>query len=323
MKMNTQPVTYTIGQAASMVQTTVKTLHYYDEIGLLHPSKRTEGGHRLYSPADLWKLELIGTLRYVNFSLEDIRKMMAGEISMSKALNVQIEALEVEIGALSSMLSILKQAQQKQGNSQDFAPDLTELVASRSAHSAKRQQFVDHKVQEIGLLEQMPDEWKNSFLHFFNRYILPTFKLTARQTQAWTEVQNLLNDPVYLEELANYELPFLHMALQPGLQADDWVHHMELIRIRAQEAVKREWSPDSIAVQQLTADFLLLYADAEQRKQPDDFILKQARHLLDNTTERILRFNQLCAIANPEWRDIASGMDLLMRGMQVLTEYPQ
>lgn len=322
MKVDQPRTTYTIGQAAKMVQTTVKTLHHYDEIGLLRPSKRTEGGHRIYSSDDLWKLELIGTLRYVNFSLGDIRKIILGEIGMPKALNLQIEALEVEIGALSSMLSILKQAResQQQGDSQDSAPYLTELVASRSAHSAKRQQFVDHKVQEIGLLEQMPDEWKHSFLHFFNRYVLPTSKLTARQTQAWNEVQNLLNDPVYLEELANYELPFLHMALRPGLQADDWVHHMELIRIRAQEAVERQWSPKSAAVQKLTADFLLLYADVEQRKQPDVFIVKQARHLLDSTTERIVRFNQLCTIVNPEWRDIASGMDLLMRGMQVLVE---
>ncbi|MEK4061399.1 MULTISPECIES: MerR family transcriptional regulator [Paenibacillus] len=82
--------TYTIGQAASMVNTTVKTLHYYDEIGLLQPSKRTEGGHRLYSAADLWTLELIGTLRYVNFSLEDIRKMISGELSMTEALNLQM-----------------------------------------------------------------------------------------------------------------------------------------------------------------------------------------------------------------------------------------
>lgn len=322
MTVDQPRTTYTIGQAAKMVQTTVKTLHYYDEIGLLRPSTRSEGGHRLYSPDDLWKLELIGTLRYVNFSLDDIRKVILGEITMPKALLLQIEALEVEIGALSSMLSILKQAQQKQqqGDSQESAPYLTELVASRSAHSSKRQQFVDRKVQEIGLLEQMPDEWKNSFLHFFNRYVLPTSKLTARQTQAWSEVQNLLNDPVYLEELANYELPFLHMALQPGLQADDWVHYMELIRIRAQEAVKHQWSPESAAVQKLTADFLLLYADVEQRKQPEVFVRKQAQHLLDATTERILRFNQLCAIVNPEWRDIASGMDLLMRGMKVLVE---
>lgn len=143
-----------------MVNTTVKTLHLYDEIGLLRPSKRTEGGHRLYSAADLWTLELIGTLRYVNFSLEDIRKMISGELSMTEALNLQIDALEVEFGAISSMLAILKQARQRttHNSSEDSMHYIAELVASRSAHSVKRQQFINNKIEETKLLEDLPED---------------------------------------------------------------------------------------------------------------------------------------------------------------------
>ncbi|MNC47796.1 hypothetical protein D3C75_968780 [compost metagenome] len=155
-------------------------------------------------------------------------------------------------------------------------------------------------------------------MHFFNKYIMQTSKLTARQTQAWLELQKLMNDPTYIKELANCELPFFSMALQPHLQAGDWIKQMEQIRLRAQEANQHQWSPSSPAVQSLTKDFLLLYANVEQLQHPDEFILKQAQHLLNAMTERILRFNKLCTIVNPEWQDISSGMELLMQGMQVL-----
>lgn len=311
---------YTIGQAASMANTTVKTLHYYDDIGLLRPSKRTEGGHRLYSAADLWTLELIGTLRYVNFSLADIGKMISGDLSMTEALNLQIDVLEVELGAISSMLTILKQARQptKHISSKDSMQYIADLVASRSVHTVNRQQFIDHKMEETRLLETLPEDWQASFMHFFNKYIMKASKLTARQTQAWTELQKLLNDPAYIKELAHSELPFFRMALHPGHEPGEWIRQMEQIRLRTQEAIQQQWAASSQAVQALTRDFLLLYANVEELEQPEEFLPRQAQHLLDSVTERTLRFNKLCTLVNPEWQEISSGMELLMQGMQEL-----
>ena len=44
---------YTVGQVARAARVTVRTLHHYDEIGLLRPSGRTPAGYRLYDEADL------------------------------------------------------------------------------------------------------------------------------------------------------------------------------------------------------------------------------------------------------------------------------
>jgi len=49
--------TYKIGELAGAVGITVRTLHHYDRIGLLKPSGHTENGHRLYSQADLARLQ--------------------------------------------------------------------------------------------------------------------------------------------------------------------------------------------------------------------------------------------------------------------------
>jgi MerR family transcriptional regulator, thiopeptide resistance regulator len=51
----------------------VRTLHHYDQIGLLSPSRRTEAGYRLYGPAEIGRLQQITSLKQMGFSLGQIR----------------------------------------------------------------------------------------------------------------------------------------------------------------------------------------------------------------------------------------------------------
>jgi DNA-binding transcriptional MerR regulator len=62
-----------VGELARRTGLTVRTLHHYDEIGLLRPSLRTESAHRLYTPADLARLQRVLSLRQLGFSLEEVR----------------------------------------------------------------------------------------------------------------------------------------------------------------------------------------------------------------------------------------------------------
>lgn len=62
-----------VGVLAKRTGLTVRTLHHYDEIGLLKPSLRTDTGHRLYGAGDLARLQQILSLRQLGFSLEEIR----------------------------------------------------------------------------------------------------------------------------------------------------------------------------------------------------------------------------------------------------------
>jgi DNA-binding transcriptional MerR regulator len=67
---------YTIGKLSKNTGVTVRTLDYYDEIGLIKPSSRTTGGHRLYSEDDVMKLERVLALKYMGFSLEHIKDIL-------------------------------------------------------------------------------------------------------------------------------------------------------------------------------------------------------------------------------------------------------
>ena len=66
-------MTYTVGEVAALAGISKRTLHHYDEIGLLRPSGRSRAGYRLYEKADLRRLQEVLTFRELGFSLDEIR----------------------------------------------------------------------------------------------------------------------------------------------------------------------------------------------------------------------------------------------------------
>ncbi|XXX75823.1 MerR family transcriptional regulator [Sorangium sp. So ce134] len=61
-----------VGDLAKQTGLSIRTLHYYEEVGLLSPSHRTASGHRMYSAGDVARLQQIKSLRELGFSLEQI-----------------------------------------------------------------------------------------------------------------------------------------------------------------------------------------------------------------------------------------------------------
>ncbi|HEY5468351.1 MAG TPA: MerR family transcriptional regulator [Coriobacteriia bacterium] len=66
----------TVGEVAQLASISVRTLHHYDELGLLTPSVRTEAGYRLYSDADLACLQQVLFFKELGFGLGDIARIM-------------------------------------------------------------------------------------------------------------------------------------------------------------------------------------------------------------------------------------------------------
>ena len=67
---------YTVGQVAALARVTVRTLHHYDEIGLLVPGDRSAAGYRRYSGDDLARLQRILFYRELGFGLDEITKIL-------------------------------------------------------------------------------------------------------------------------------------------------------------------------------------------------------------------------------------------------------
>lgn len=65
-----------IGEVAERVVLSLRTIRYYEEVGLVIPSARTQGGFRLYTEADVERLLLIRKMKPLDFSLEDMRGLL-------------------------------------------------------------------------------------------------------------------------------------------------------------------------------------------------------------------------------------------------------
>lgn len=93
----------TVGEVAKKVDITVRTLQYYDKIGLLSPSTQSEGGRRLYTNKDVIRLHQILSLKHVGFSLDDIKNRLVSldtPADVAVALAEQAAALREKIDAL-------------------------------------------------------------------------------------------------------------------------------------------------------------------------------------------------------------------------------
>lgn len=89
---------WTVGEAARVARVTVRTLHHYDEIGLLVPSDRTASGYRLYSRADLERLQQIRLHQELGFTLDGIAEVLdRPPLDRVRALRTQRDLLEEKI----------------------------------------------------------------------------------------------------------------------------------------------------------------------------------------------------------------------------------
>jgi len=92
---------YLVKEFADLTRVTVRTLHYYDQVGLLKPSFEKSNGYRVHTDADLLKLQQIVTLKFMGFSLGQIRKLLDSKgYEAVKSLRIQAGAVKDEIARL-------------------------------------------------------------------------------------------------------------------------------------------------------------------------------------------------------------------------------
>jgi len=99
-----------IKEVAKQTKITVRTLRYYDQIGLLTASSKTEGGHRLYSEEELKKLQYIQFLKGMGYKLQDIKDMLSdSNWNWSNSLKNQLAYILEEQDRLRSIESSLRE----------------------------------------------------------------------------------------------------------------------------------------------------------------------------------------------------------------------
>jgi len=95
----------TVSQVSELTGVSVRTLHHYDAIGLLKPTRVTEAGYRLYDDSALERLHTILLFRELDFALEEIRQILdTPGFDPMKALEKQITLLEEKQARLEAVI---------------------------------------------------------------------------------------------------------------------------------------------------------------------------------------------------------------------------
>jgi DNA-binding transcriptional MerR regulator len=103
---------YQVGEVCQLTGLTPRALHYYDEIGLLVPSERLSGGHRLYTATDLERIERIKDLkRLLGLSLNEIKRILDAEDARAQHLAAAEETADPSLRrrALDSALRVTEE----------------------------------------------------------------------------------------------------------------------------------------------------------------------------------------------------------------------
>ncbi len=109
----------TVKQVSKLTGVSVRTLQYYDDIGLLSPSERTEAGYRLYEEAQLATLQEILLFRELEFPLKDIKAILDNPAyDKERALHQQIELLTLKKERLEGLIRLAEELKNEQSNVQ-------------------------------------------------------------------------------------------------------------------------------------------------------------------------------------------------------------
>ena len=100
---------YSSGEFARMAQVTLRTIRYYDKQNILKPSLVTDSGARFYTDQDFLRLQQILLLKYLGFSLDDIRELIIDDTDyrfMLNSLNIQRKLVQDKIEQMQLVESV-------------------------------------------------------------------------------------------------------------------------------------------------------------------------------------------------------------------------
>ncbi|MFE5317650.1 MerR family transcriptional regulator [Paenibacillus sp. NPDC056579] len=145
-----------VGELAKLTGLTVRTLRFYDQIGLFSPSDQTESGHRLYNESDLSRLQQIVSLKELGLSLDEVKSVLdGGQYSPLEIVTMQMERIQEQIKLQQKVLEQLEHVSKlMQWKTPLTVEDFTSLLlAMKSGHEklvVERRMSWEHHLDLLG-----------------------------------------------------------------------------------------------------------------------------------------------------------------------------
>ena len=166
--------TWKVGELAERTGLTVRALHHYDAMGLLSPSGRTDSahqaGHRLYTAADVARLQQVLSLKQLGFSLEQIREYLArADYDPRRVVRMHLERVRgqaAELKRLEDRLTALADALEKAEivSADEFLTTIEEMTMIEKYYTREQLESLQRRREEAGeageeVIRQAPQQW--------------------------------------------------------------------------------------------------------------------------------------------------------------------
>jgi DNA-binding transcriptional MerR regulator len=157
-------------ELARLSGVTVRTLHHYDRVGLLKPSRYTEAGYRLYGERDFVRLQQIVMLKFIGLSLKEIKGLLSQrELDLQMTLRLQREIVEARRLHLDTVIQAIERAEQAMASSDQ--PDwetfrqIVEVINMQNDMEWMKRYYTDEQLAELAergtpeVLERGQRDW--------------------------------------------------------------------------------------------------------------------------------------------------------------------
>lgn len=165
----------TVNEVSKMTGVSIRTLHYYDQIGLLSPTSITEAGYRLYDDTALERLQHIMLFRELQFPLKDIGDILnASNFDRNKAIDQQIELLTLKKEHIENLITFARGIRGIGVKNMDFsafdAKKLDEYAAQAKASWGKTEAYKEFEEKEKGRTKEQSDQIMEGMMALFTEF---------------------------------------------------------------------------------------------------------------------------------------------------------
>lgn len=162
----------TVNEVSKLTGVSVRTLQYYDKIGLLPPAVRTEAGYRLYDDTALERLQQILLFRELEFSLNEIKAILeAPDFDKNKALDQQIELLTLKKQRLESIIGLAREIREKGEKHMDFEAFDNKKIEEYSARAKEEwghtKEYAEYEEKSRSRTKQQESDITNELMSVF------------------------------------------------------------------------------------------------------------------------------------------------------------
>ena len=162
-----RPPPWKVGELARRTGVSVRALHHYDEIGLLTPSHRSESGYRLYTEADVARLQQIRSLRTLGFSLVEAGEFLGRpDVTPDRVLRLHIAHLQEQIAAQQSLCNRLESVAARWRSdekipTEEFLQIIEETTMFEKYYTPEQMEALKQRGEKLGQehIRQVEAEW--------------------------------------------------------------------------------------------------------------------------------------------------------------------